>query len=66
MSEMEQTAPGKPGIAVKGFPPNKVDDEFLELYFGKFGEVERIEISEKQAVAYVEFQDPTGMREYCI
>ena len=58
---MEQTSPGtKAGVAVRGFPPDQVDEEFLELYFGKFGEVQHIHVLGDQKVAYVEYADPSG------
>ena len=53
---------GKPGIAVRGFPPN-TDDEFLGLYFSRFGsDIKHIEIFEDNKVAYIEFSDPAGTK----
>lgn len=65
MSEPEKEAarqqpPGRPGIIVRGFPPDRTDQEVLELYFGKYGDIKTVEMSEGGQAAYVEFADPSG------
>ena len=62
MSEEVDTPPGRPGIVVRGFPPDTTDTYILELYFEKFGEdvVKNVEIVEDRKSAYVEFSDPSG------
>ena len=61
MSELEQAPPvTKAGLAVRGFP-DQVDDEFLNLYFGRFGEIQHIHLLDDQKLAYVEYTDPSGM-----
>ncbi len=68
----EKPSPRKPGILVRGIPPDKSDDyEYtLELYFDKFGTgeesvVKEITVCEDKTSAYVEFKDPAGERRSC-
>ena len=61
MSEMEQGPPvAKAGLAVRGLP-DQVDEEFLDLYFGKFGEIQNIHFLGDQKLAYIEYTDSSGM-----
>ncbi len=64
----EEATPGKPGILVRGLPPDKTDGyllEAIELFLERFGSgeeevVKKIEFSEDKTLAYVEFNDPSG------
>lgn len=60
----KKASPGKPGILVKGLPPDKADDYTLGLYFDRFGTgedvVKQVTFSEDKTSAYVEFEDPSG------
>ena len=61
MSKLEQVSPvTKAGLAVKGFS-DRVDEEFLDLYFGRFGDIQHIHFLGDQKLAYVEYTDPSGM-----
>jgi len=64
MSEREAPAPPgdfRPGIVVRGFPPDAIDEEFLGLYFQvNGGDIKRVAMSEDKQQAYLEFTDPSG------
>ena len=55
---------GRPAIIVGGLSTG-TDDEFLELYFGRFGsDVKCVTLLEDSLQAYVEFDDPSG--KFCV
>ena len=53
-----QSEPHKPAILVTGFSL-QTDDEFLELYFERYGDVERVYMAEEGS-AYIEFTRSLG------
>ena len=58
VSEAPRKSANKPGVRVTGFPPN-TDEDYLDLYFQKFGDVERVHMAEEGS-AYIEFVNSSG------